>query len=260
MLVDSHCHLDRLSYPDNHGSVAEALEKAKARGVTHCLSVSISLAGFEQMKTLLEPHQNVSLTCGVHPLHAHEQPIEPARLRALAEDERVVAIGETGLDYYYSQETVEVQQASFIEHIAVAKALAKPLIVHTRDAREDTLGLLKTHGAAEVGGVLHCFTESYEMAAEAIEMGFYISASGIISFNSAKKLREVFKKLPLDRILVETDSPYLAPVPYRGEENQPAYTRQVAQCLAELRDQPFEAIAEATTENFFRLFSGAKRA
>jgi TatD DNase family protein len=248
-----------LSYPERHQNPSDALAKAADRGVSHCLSVATSLDGFEAMNAQLGAHENVSFSCGVHPLHVHEQPLDKARLQALALNDKVVAIGETGLDYFYNKETVAMQQRSLIEHIEVAREVGKPLIIHTRDAREDTLALLKTHGAAGVGGVLHCFTESYEMAEQAMEMGFYISASGIISFNSAKSLKEIFAKLPLERLLVETDSPYLAPVPYRGEENQPAYTRQVAQVLAEIRGESLETIAQATTDNFFRLFKGAQR-
>lgn len=254
MLIDSHCHLDRLNYSELHRDPQDVLEKAFKADVCHMLCVSISLDGYEDMRQKLANKACVSFSCGVHPLHAHESQIDSQRLKELASEEGVVAIGETGLDYHYSPETREIQQQSFIEHLKVSRLLKKPVIIHTREARDDTLQLLHDYCDHHVAGVLHCFSEDYEMAMEAIEMGFYISASGIISFKSAKSLHETFRRLPLDRLLVETDSPYLAPAPYRGQENQPAFTRRVAECLAELRGISLDEIAKATTENFQRLF------
>jgi len=256
VLIDSHCHLDRLSYGELHQDIADVLNKARARGVSHFLSVSVTLESFPAMLAAIEPFDNVFASCGVHPLN-QEQGVAPEILRRLASHPRVVAIGETGLDYYYSPENKAIQQQAFATHVEVARELRKPLVVHTRDARDDTLAILRDHGAEQVGGVLHCFTESLPMAEAAMELGFYISISGIITFNNAKALREVVKALPLERLLVETDSPYLAPVPYRGKENQPAYVRAVAEYIAELKGISYEQLAEQTSRNFFALFPAA---
>jgi len=257
MFVDSHCHLDKLNYGDVFDSTEQVLAAAQKAGVNHFLCVSVTLADFPAMKQSVAAFEQVALTCGVHPLYMAEK-YEASDLLKLASDQQVVAIGETGLDYFYDKDSIELQKVSFIQHIDVAKTLKKPLVIHTRDARQDTLDLLKNNNADEVGGVLHCFTEDLAMAEAAMEMGFYISASGIISFHSATKLRKVFKQLPLERILVETDSPWLAPAPHRGEENQPAYTRRVAEVLAEIKGISLEEVAEATTNNYFNLFK-AKR-
>lgn len=257
MLVDSHCHLDKLNYADLHPDVATVVNNAKAAGVDYLLSVSVTLAHFPAMLELTRPFSNVFASCGVHPMDIGEG-VDMALLSKLAEDEKVVAIGETGLDYYYQTDDIALQQTAFRQHIQLAIKLQKPLIIHTRMAKEDTLTILKEEGAERVGGVLHCFTEDLDMAMAAIELGFYISISGIVSFKKATELHEVVRHLPLDKLLVETDSPYLAPVPYRGKENQPAYTREVAQAIALLKGLPVETIAAATTENFFRLFKKAK--
>ncbi len=258
MLVDSHCHLDRLDYQKNHQNVADALAKAKLAGVDYCLAVAISPEKFPAMLEKVEQFEQVFASCGMHPLYVQEQPFDLAQMESYIQHPKVVAVGETGLDYFYAKEHKALQQQVFVEQIKLAVKHNKPLIIHTRDAREDTLDLLRTHQADSCKGVLHCFTESLEMAEAAMEMGFYISASGIISFNSAKELQQTFRQIPLKRILVETDSPYLAPVPYRGKENQPAYTRQVAECLAEIKGISIEQVAEQTTQNFFDLFSLAK--
>lgn len=258
MLVDSHCHLDRLAYGQKHQDIAEALAKAEARGVSHLLCVSVTLEQFPAMLEKIAPFPHVFASCGVHPLD-QESAWSKEQLQRLAADPRVVAIGETGLDYFYSPENKDVQQASFREHIRVARALNKPLIIHTRDAQEDTLRIMREEGAEQVGGVLHCFTESLEMAEAAMAMGFYISISGIATFKNASALQAVVKALPLERLLVETDSPYLAPVPHRGRENEPAFVRDVAQFIADLRQIPLAELAEATSHNFFELFKLAKR-
>jgi len=257
VLIDSHCHLDRLSYGELHRDVADVLAKARTRGVSHLLSVSVTLESFPSMLAAILPFGNVFASCGMHPLNLEIAP-ETARLRQLAGHGRVVAIGETGLDYYYSPDNKSIQQQSFAEHVKVARELHKPLIVHTRDAREDTMAILRDNGAEEAGGVLHCFTECLEMAEAAIGMGFYISISGIVTFRNAGQLREVVRALPLERLLVETDSPYLAPVPYRGQENQPAYVLEVAEFIAELKGVSYEQLAEQTSRNFFRLFKLAQ--
>ncbi|MPW30898.1 YchF/TatD family DNA exonuclease [Agarivorans sp. B2Z047] len=258
MLVDSHCHLDRLDYQGKHVNVADALAKAKDAGVDYCLAVAISPEKFPSMMEKVQHFDQVFASCGMHPLYVQDQEFDLEKMEVYLAHPKVVAVGETGLDYFYAKEHKELQQRVFIEQIKLAVKHNKPLIIHTRDAREDTLRLLSEHKAEQCKGVLHCFTESLEMAEAAIEMGFYISASGIISFNSAKELQQTFKQIPLDRILVETDSPYLAPIPFRGEENQPAYTRQVAECLAKIKGISLEEVAEQTTQNFFDLFSLAK--
>ncbi|MDO6685999.1 MULTISPECIES: TatD family hydrolase [unclassified Agarivorans] len=258
MLVDSHCHLDRLDYKDKHQNVAEALAKAKNVGVDYCLAVAISPDKFPSMMDKVGEFDNVFASCGMHPLYVQDQAFDLELMESYLSHPKVVAVGETGLDYFYAKEHKELQHEVFTQHIKLAVKHQKPLIIHTRDAREDTLNLLTQHNAERCKGVLHCFTESLEMAQAAIEMGFYISASGIISFNSAKELQNTFKQLPLDRILVETDSPYLAPVPHRGDENQPAYTLDVAKCLAKIKGVSLEEVAEQTTKNFFDLFSLAK--
>jgi TatD DNase family protein len=258
MLVDSHCHLDRLDYKEKHNGIADVIDKAQAKGISHLLSVCVTLDDYPAMAELIAPFEQVSSTCGVHPLYK-EAVMDEALLLAYASSDKVVAIGETGLDFFYSPETKEWQIDAFRRQIRVAKQLNKPLIIHTRGARQETLDILKEEGAEQVGGVLHCFTESIEMAEEAMKMGFYISVSGIVTFNNAKELREVIKAVPLDRLLVETDSPYLAPVPHRGQENEPAYTYDVAKFVAELKGVSYETLAEVTTHNYFSLFKGAKR-
>ncbi|MBT0586428.1 TatD family hydrolase [Alteromonas oceanisediminis] len=251
MYVDSHCHLDRLD--QDHAQLTKTLEFAQQRGVEHFLCVSVSVNEFESMRKTVAPFNNVSMSCGVHPLHQEDR-CEIDQLRQVCQRDDVVAVGETGLDYYYSADTKTVQMASFIDHIHVANETGKPLIIHTRDAREDTLATLETHLASHTKGVLHCFTESLEMAERAIEMGFYISFSGIVTFRSADELRAVAKAIPLDRMLIETDSPWLAPVPHRGKQNQPGFVVEVAECIANLRGISTATLAEATTRNFYSLF------
>lgn len=197
---------------------------------------------------------NVLLSCGMHPLNQDDE-VSEQQLYTLADQERVIAIGETGLDYHYAPETKALQLDSFKKHIKVAKALNKPLIIHTRSAQQDTLDLLIAEGADEVGGILHCFTESWDMAKKALDLGFYISFSGIVTFKNASALREVAKLVPDDKLLIETDAPYLAPVPHRGKENQPAFVVEVAKHLASIRGQSVETIATLTTNNFNRLFN-----
>lgn len=255
MLVDSHCHLDRLEQSPEQ--LQETIAFAKARGIEHFLCVSVSVREFADMVNTVKAFDEVSVSCGVHPLH-QDDACTYDELLETAKHPKVVAIGETGLDYFYSNDTKAIQQTSFVDHIKVANALNKPLIIHTRDAREDTIELLKQHKAESTQGVLHCFTESWGMAKAAIDMGFYISISGIITFNSANELREVVKQIPLDRLLVETDSPWLAPVPYRGKQNQPGYVLEVAEFIAELKGVSFAELAEITTRNFYDLFPLAK--
>ncbi|RWR01903.1 DNAse [[Pantoea] beijingensis] len=252
-LVDSHCHLDSLDYQTLHQDLDDVIAKAAAREVKFLLAVATTLPGYKAMTQLIGDRPEVAYSCGVHPLN-QEEDYDFAELRQLAADPRVVALGETGLDYFYQKETRERQQASFREHIRIGRALNKPVIVHTRDARDDTLAILREEQVEGCGGVLHCFTEDRETAGKLIDMGFYISFSGIITFRNAEALREAARYVPLDRMLVETDSPYLAPVPHRGKENQPAWTRDVAEYMAVLKGVDIETFAAATTSNFSRLF------
>lgn len=218
------------------------------------LCVGIDLESYPAMRLLVDPHPEIDVAVGVHPnAEGVEEPTEE-RLLALAADPRVVAIGETGLDYYRLAGDPRAQQERFSVQIAVARACHKPLIVHTRQAKADTIRILKEEGADAVGGVLHCFTEDWEMARAGLDLGFYLSFSGIITFKNADDLRSVARRVPLDRLLIETDAPYLAPVPHRGRPNSPLYLRHVAECLAELRGMRIETLAEQTAENYRRMF------
>ena len=257
-LIDSHCHLDCLDLNYFQKDLGQLLELAREKGVRHFLCVCIDLENFPAVLAIAEQFSDVSASVGVHPTEHVDNEPSLAELIALAKHPKVVAIGETGLDYYRDTTRKEEQQSRFRRHIQTALAVNKPLIVHTRDAREDTLAILKEEGAEQVGGVLHCFTENMAMATAAIDMGFYISFSGILTFKNAKELQSIAQQLPLERILIETDSPYLAPVPFRGKSNQPAYVAHVAEKLAELRQSSLEEIAEQTTANFFKLFHDVK--
>jgi TatD DNase family protein len=252
LFVDSHCHLDRLEKSPE--ALAEVIQFAKQRGVEHLLCVCVSVNDFPAMMQTIKPFDNVSASCGVHPLHQDEA-CSYDELLAMASSDNIVAIGETGLDYFYSEETKDVQLTSFVDHIKVANKLNKPLIIHTRDARKDTIELLKTHKLATTRGVLHCFTEDWAMAQAAIELGLFISISGIVTFKTATELQEVVKKIPLENLLIETDSPWLAPVPYRGKPNQPGYVREVGEFIANLKGITVDELAKVTTENFYNLFN-----
>ena len=229
MLVDSHCHLDHLTLDDREGGLSAVIGAAKAKGINQFLTVAVDLASSASLVKLTAQYNCVYSSVGVHPLQKITQPVPSVEaLVSLAEADRVVAIGETGLDNFYSAETLQWQRESFVNHLLAAQQTAKPIIIHTRDARDETIDLLRQY-PLPAGGVMHCFTETWEMAQAAIELGFYISFSGIVTFKSAAELREVAKQVPLDRILVETDSPWLAPVPHRGKQNEPQYVREVAQ-------------------------------
>ncbi len=254
MLVDSHCHLDRLDLTPYQGDLSLALDAAKKNSVQHILCVCIDLDNFPKVLAIAENYPDVSASVGIHPTEVITTEPSVEELVQLATHPKVVALGETGLDYYREQTNKEIQQERFRRHIRTAKKVAKPLIVHTRQARADTIAILKEEGADEVGGVLHCFTEDLDMAQKAIEINFYISFSGIVTFQNAKELQEIAKQIPLERMLIETDAPYLAPVPYRGKSNEPAYVRHVAEYIAQLRGISFEELAKKTTENFFNLF------
>lgn len=258
ILVDSHCHLDMLDLSQHEGKLEGAIEAAQAAGVGHLLSVSTRMLGFPDILQIARNFVNVTVSVGVHPTERDEPEPTLQELIKHGDDPSVVAVGETGLDYYRCEGDMTWQQDRLRCHIRAAKQLGKPLIIHTRQAREDTLRILREEGADSVGGVLHCFTENWEMAEEAMKMGFYISFSGIVTFRNATELQDIAKKVPLDRMLIETDSPYLAPVPMRGKSNEPAYVRYVAEFLANLRGCSFDEIAQHTTQNFFRLFAHAK--
>lgn len=259
MLVDSHCHLDRLDLTQYDGSLATALNDAQAYGVERILCVCIDLEHFPEVLKIAEQYSNIFASVGVHPTEDIASEPSTKELIKLGNHPRVVAFGETGLDYYRDDSKKIIQQERFRKHIQASVATGKPVIVHTRQAQEDTITILKTEGADKFGGVMHCFTESWEMAQRAIDLNFYISFSGIVTFQNAKELKEVAKKVPLDRMLVETDAPYLAPVPFRGKPNQPAYVKHVAEYIAQLRGISFEQLAEQTTKNFFTLFKHASK-
>ena len=254
MLVDSHCHLDMLDLAPFGGNIDGVLAAARAQDVEYFLCVSINMEDYPAMLKIAETHEQVMASVGLHPNEqgGHDPGID--ELVELARHPKVVAIGETGLDYFRSEGDLDWQRARFRRHIAAAKQSAKPLIIHSRDAKEDTLKILDEENAGEAGGVMHCFTGDWDMAQRAMELNFYISFSGIVTFKSARELQEVALKIPVERMLIETDCPYLAPVPHRGKPNQPAFVRHVAEFIAELRGESYAHIAEATTRNFNSLF------
>jgi len=256
MLVDSHCHLD---FPPLAGDIAQILAAMACEEVGCALCIGVNLEDLPRVLSLAEQWPMLLASVGVHPEHTGGREPSVDELAALADHPRVIAIGETGLDYYWHKDAPEWQRERFRTHIRAARQAGKPLVVHTRDAAPDTLRVLREEGAEQVGGVMHCFTESWPIAEIALEMGFYISLSGIVTFKNAKVVHEVARQTPLDRLLVETDSPYLAPTPHRGQTNQPAYVRFVAEAIARLRDIPVQAVCEATTDNFFRLFPDARQ-
>ena len=254
MFFDSHCHLDRIDLVDHEDSIEQLLRTIQQAGVTRMLCIGVTLESFDDMYQRILPYQQVYCTAGVHPDYEDIQEPDVDELCRLAGLERVVAIGETGLDYFHQSGDLDWQRRRFVTHIEAARECGLPLVVHTRDAREDTIELLSRHNADEVGGVLHCFTESWEMAREAIELGFYISISGIVTFNQAQNVRDMAQRIPADRLLIETDSPWLSPVPYRGKPNHPGRVRLVAEKLAEIRGESIEDLARQTFDNANRLF------
>ncbi len=253
-LVDSHCHIDFAPLGDNVDAVVDA---AVDNGVCHLLCVSVNMRDFPRVRAIAERHDNVFASVGVHPNERDEDEVGVDRLVREAAHARVVAIGETGLDYFRSEGELDWQRQRFERHIEAARTTALPLIIHTREAADDTLDMMKACGAGEAGGVMHCFAEDWSVAERALDLGFYISFSGIVTFKSASVLQDVARRVPADRMLVETDAPYLAPVPHRGRPNQPAWVRHTAEFVAELRGETPEAVAAATTGNFFRLFHKA---
>ncbi|WP_324780865.1 TatD family hydrolase [Thiobacillus sedimenti] len=255
MFIDSHCHIN---FPDLAGKLPEVFGLMAANQVSHALCIGVELEKFPEIRALAEAYPNIYASVGVHP--DHEDCTEPTvdQLVALADHPKVVAIGETGLDYFRLTGDLEWQRERFRTHIRAAKISRKPLVIHTRSAADDTLRIMREENAGEAGGVMHCFTESLAVAEAAIDLGFYISFSGIVTFKNAAALREVAAAIPLDRVLIETDAPYLAPVPHRGQTNQPGFVKHVAEEIARVRGIPVEAVGEATSENFFRLFAAAR--
>jgi len=255
MLVDSHCHLD---FPDLVDNLPAVLAKMTENGVGAAVCIGVNIEDWPKVRGIAESDRRLFATVGVHPeYHDAHEPSED-ELVALADHPKVIAIGETGLDYYWHKDAPEWQRQRFRTHIRAARRRKLPLVIHTRDAAADTLRLMAEEGAEQVGGVMHCFTETWEVASSALDLGFHISFSGIVTFKNALALKEVAKNVPLDRLLVETDAPYLAPVPYRGKTNQPAYVRHVAEEIARLRGLSYEAVVEATTANFTRLFPATR--
>ena len=256
MLVDSHCHLD---FPDLAQRLPELLERMQQNDVGCAVCIAVNLEDFPRVLALAESHRHLYATVGVHPEYTDAEEPTEQKLIELAAHPKVIAIGETGLDYYWQKDRPEWQRDRFRRHIRAAITTGKPLVVHMRDAADDTLGILREEGVQAVGGVMHCFTETWEVARQALDLGFYISFSGIVTFKNALAIKEAAQKTPLDRILVETDSPYLAPAPHRGKTNEPAYVRHVAEEIARLRTLSLEEVSEATTANFFNLFKHAVR-
>ncbi|MAZ39388.1 MAG: hypothetical protein CMF49_04645 [Legionellales bacterium] len=253
MFIDSHCHLDQLDLAEFDNNFENILHNAHDNQVTKMLCVCIDMQNVNAVIKIAEKYPQIFASVGVHPSDLAENP-NFEHLSQLAAHPKVIAIGETGLDYFRGKEHRDTQLARFETHIAVAKALNKPLIIHTREAKADTIALLSDNQAQAVGGVMHCFTEDWTMAQQALDLGFYISISGIVTFKNAENVREVAKKVPLERLLIETDAPYLAPVPMRGKQNQPAYVRYVAEYLAQLRGVSVEELAAHTCQNFYALF------
>ncbi len=257
MFVDSHCHLDRLNVKAYPNGLDDAITAARENGVKGMLCVCISEENKQAVIDIANKYDGIHCSVGVHPCDVSTDVNSVETLKTWAQSPKVVALGESGLDYFHSTDFVETQKTSFANHLIAAGELDLPVIVHTRNARADTLELIEQHGNLESAGVLHCFTESWEMAKTAMDMNYCISISGIVTFKNASELRDVVSKMPLDRLLIETDSPYLAPVPYRGKSNEPKYVADVAQFIATMLGMPVEKLAEITSENYYRLFNKA---
>lgn len=252
MFIDSHCHLNLLAQEE--GGLEAVLAEANQNDVDHILCIAIDKQSCDEVINIAENYPSISASVGIHPNVQQEESFTVEQLIELAQHPKVIAIGETGLDYFRSEGDLDWQRDRFLVHIEAAKALKKPLIIHTREARDDTMSMLEQHNAEKAGGIIHCFTEDWDTAKRALDIGFYISLSGIVTFKNAVELQDVAKKLPLDRILIETDAPYLAPVPKRGKTNKPAYVKHVAEFLAKLRGESVETIASVTSANFKSLF------
>jgi len=255
VLVDSHCHLDCIDLSDFDNNFDNLIQHTHNAGIEHMLCVSINLKEYPKMLERVRDYPNISVSAGMHPMADESDAFTVEYLTELASDSKVVAIGETGLDYYYHKDNPQWQRDRFRGHVQVANTVNKPVIIHTRDAADDTLEILRDENADLCGGVIHCFTETQNFAEQVLELGFMISISGIVTFKNADALRAVAKTFPDDSLLIETDSPYLAPIPHRGKQNQPAYVQHVAEALAEIRNTSVEHIAEISRENFYRLFN-----
>ena len=251
MFVDSHCHLD---FPELAAELPALLDAMRVNSVTHALCISVEMPAWPAVVAIAQAHENIYATVGVHPDYQDTEDPSVDDLVARAATPKVVAIGETGLDYYRLTGDLEWQRERFRRHIRAAREVRKPLVIHTRSAAEDTLAIMREERADEAGGVMHCFTETWDVASRALDLGFHISFSGIVTFKNAVELKDVARRVPLDRMLIETDSPYLAPVPFRGKRNQPAFVRYVGEEIARLRGIDAAAVGQATTHNFFRLF------
>ena len=251
MFVDSHCHLD---FPEFAADLPALLATMRENAVTHALCIGVDLPGWPGVLQLAHAHAHLYATVGVHPDYVDTPDPSVADLVEKSQTSKVVAIGETGLDYYRLEGDLAWQRDRFRRHIRAARETGKPLVIHTRAAAADTLAIMREERASEVGGVMHCFTETWDVAQGALDMGFHISFSGIVTFKKATDLKDVARRVPLERMLIETDSPYLAPMPHRGKRNQPAWVRHVGEEIARLREVPIETIASATSHNFFQLF------
>lgn len=257
MFIDSHCHLDRIDLKPYHDNFDAFVQQARQQQIEHMLCIAIDLERYASMRELVAPYDDITLSVGVHPNVTEGREPSVDDLLQLAADDKVIAIGETGLDYFHSKGDLAWQHQRFINHIEVAKQLQKPLIIHTREAGHDSLEVLRAQGADQVGGIIHCFTEDWSYAEKALELNFYISFSGIVTFKNAQAIQEVARRVPDDRFLIETDSPYLAPAPHRGKPNYPIYVRHVAEYIAHLRDRSLDEIARLSRDNFYRLFGRA---
>ncbi|ASJ25554.1 TatD family hydrolase [Laribacter hongkongensis] len=255
MLIDSHCHLN---FPDLAGRIDEVKASMREKGVERAVVISVNVPDYPAVKALALAHEEFWATVGVHPDVEDGPDMDEDFLVAEAAHPKIIGIGETGLDYHWCKGDLEWQRERFRRHVRAARRAGVPLVIHTREAADDTLAVMREAGADAAGGVMHCFTENWDVARAALDLGFYLSFSGILTFKNARQVQEVAAKAPLDRILVETDSPYLAPVPYRGKQNEPAYTRFVAEYLTTLRGLSYDEVAAMTTANFFRLFRKAR--
>jgi TatD DNase family protein len=253
MIIDSHCHLDKLDTSHYADGLAGLIAAAQADGISQMLCIGVDTDQFEPMMSQIKEYDFIHASAGLHPLGVKDLDCLNL-LEQQAQHDKVVAIGETGLDYFYQQDNAALQQQAFAAHLQLSKRLRKPVIVHTRDANADTLTLLRNEADQTLGGVIHCFTEDWAMAEACLNLGFYISISGIVTFNNASALREVVKRIPMDRLLVETDSPYLTPAPYRGQQNEPKHVRLVAQYVADLKGVSLAQLAQQTSDNFTQLF------
>ncbi len=256
-IADSHTHFELLHEDEHDNNTAEVIARAQEQGIQYFLNVCVKMSRFQQVLAPALQYPFVFASVGLHP-NDDEEETDEATLIKLGEHERVVAVGETGLDYYRSTGELDWQRERFRRHISAARHLKKPLIIHMRNATDDTLAMMKAENVNEIGGVMHCFTEDWQTAQRALDLGFYISFSGIVTFKNATHIQDAARKVPLDRILIETDAPYLAPVPLRGKKNEPAYLQHTAAFLAQMRGMSVDAFAEQTTQNFFNLFKGAK--